>query len=413
MKKSIFAFCVLFLFLGGAIFLSILDKSNDVEPNENTQIYLYGETHGKKKFFDIEVNEWEKFYKSGCRNLFVELPFYSAEFLNIWMKENNDQIIDQLMEDWKGSPAANKFYKKFFKDIKQKYPETIFYGTDVGHQYETTGQRYLDYLVDSGLENSEKYASTLACIEQGKIFYNEGSKNGYSEFRESCMVENFIKTYDQISDKKIMGIYGSFHTQIQNPKLMSGRLQEHYGKIISSKNVVNICINPKPYTFGFSYIGLIFLLMLFIPNIIWTKNLPENYELYAKNENKFFVVCEKIGQVLATVCVLIFSDFNFHVSISRGGFLFSFHILFLVIAFVLMILYDLAWIKYFKSQKKMDDFYKSFMGFPLALATLPVLAFLILGIYGKNLILIFGTIILGIGHIGIHRMHQLETKVGK
>lgn len=27
--------------------------------------------------------------------------------------------------------------------------------------------------------------------------------------------------------------------------------------------------------FGFSYIGLIFLLMLFVPNLFWTKNKPE------------------------------------------------------------------------------------------------------------------------------------------
>lgn len=36
---------------------------------------------------------------------------------------------------------------------------------------------------------------------------------------------------------------------------------------------------------GFSYIGLIFLLMLVIPNIIWSKAKPKNYEAYAKNEN--------------------------------------------------------------------------------------------------------------------------------
>ena len=28
--------------------------------------------------------------------------------------------------------------------------------------------------------------------------------------------------------------------------------------------------------FGFSYIGLIFLLMLFIPNFFWTKNKPKD-----------------------------------------------------------------------------------------------------------------------------------------
>ncbi len=39
-------------------------------------------------------------------------------------------------------------------------------------------------------------------------------------------------------------------------------------------------------TFGFSYIGLIWLLMLLIPNFIWTKNQPKDYEKYAAKENK-------------------------------------------------------------------------------------------------------------------------------
>ena len=39
-------------------------------------------------------------------------------------------------------------------------------------------------------------------------------------------------------------------------------------------------------TFGFSYIGLIWLLMLIIPNLIWTKNQPKDYEKYTPNENK-------------------------------------------------------------------------------------------------------------------------------
>lgn len=36
--------------------------------------------------------------------------------------------------------------------------------------------------------------------------------------------------------------------------------------------------------FGFSYIGLIFLLMLTIPNLIWSKRQPEFYS--TKTENK-------------------------------------------------------------------------------------------------------------------------------
>ena len=61
---------------------------------------------------------------------------------------------------------------------------------------------------------------------------------------------------------------------------------------------------------GFSYTGLIFLLLLFIPNIIWTRKKPQGY--ISENENKVLLILERIGQALTTICVLIFNDFNLH-----------------------------------------------------------------------------------------------------
>ena len=152
--------------------------------------------------------------------------------------------------------------------------------------------------------------------------------------------------------------------------------------------------------FGFSYIGLIFLLMLMIPNIIWSKNKPKDYDKYVNNENKILLSFEKIGEVLVTCLSLIFSDFNIN-NISRWSII-------LIVSFILMILYEIYWIRYFKSDKTMKDFYSSLLGIPVAGATLPVIAFLLLGIYGKNIFLIIATIILGIGHIGIHLNHKKE-----
>lgn len=47
------------------------------------------------------------------------------------------------------------------------------------------------------------------------------------------------------------------------------------------------------FTFGFSYVGLIYLLMLFIPNMIWAKNPPEGYT--TEDENKVLAIIERIG----------------------------------------------------------------------------------------------------------------------
>lgn len=153
---------------------------------------------------------------------------------------------------------------------------------------------------------------------------------------------------------------------------------------------------------GFSYIGLIFLCMLFIPNILWTRFKPKGYEEVAVKENHFLVWLERIGEALVTILVLLFEDFN----IQR----ISLWSLFLLVAFLFMLLYEVYWIRYFKSPRTMQDFYKSLLGIPVAGATLPVMAFLCLSIYGKNIFLLVAVLILGIGHIGIHLNHKKELK---
>lgn len=58
----------------------------------------------------------------------------------------------------------------------------------------------------------------------------------------------------------------------------------------------------------------------------------------------------------------------------------------------------------------MKDMYSSLLGIPVAGATLPVCAFCLLSIYGKNPFLFVAAIILGIGHIGIHLNHKKEIE---
>lgn len=155
--------------------------------------------------------------------------------------------------------------------------------------------------------------------------------------------------------------------------------------------------------FGFSYVGLVFLLMLFIPNIIWARKKPQGYT--SENENKVLLIFERVGEFLTITCVLIFDDFNLH-GWSRWTW-------WLIAAFMLMAMYELWWIRYFRSERKLSDFYSSFLGVPLAGATLPVISFFLLGIYGKVVCFSVSAIILGVGHIGIHLQHSKEDKILK
>lgn len=149
---------------------------------------------------------------------------------------------------------------------------------------------------------------------------------------------------------------------------------------------------------GFSYTGLIFLLMLAIPNLIWARHPPKGYD--SQRENRVLRILERVGQVLVSGIVLIFSDFNLRP--------WSMWTLWLIAAVILMGIYEGWWVRYFKSQKTLDVFYGSFCGVPTAGATLPVAAFFLLGIYGKVIWLLPAVAILGIGHIGIHRQHRRE-----
>lgn len=407
--KTLIAFSVVGIAVITALVLSGLDKSSDIYPTEVTKIRLYGERHGSKLYYDIELELWKECYDKGYRALFLELPYYTAEYLNLWMQEDSDEIIDQIFEDIQGTLSANEYYYEFFHEIKESCPETVIYGTDVGHQYDTTGTRYIEYLSENGLESSENYKLAEECISQGMQYRSDDSSHdGISPVRESYMVSNFIDAYSRCGTDKIMGIYGTYHLDLRDPDIMAGRLRAHYGDIISSVNIGSILYDGnKPYRFGFCITGFVFLLMLFIPNIYWgAKAQPEGYDKIAKKENKILLLFERAGEVLVTTSLLIFPAINPYVRVITNGVIFDWKVILCITALILMILYECYWIRYFKSARTIADMYSSFAGFPLAGATLPVIAVILLGLNSGNLIVIVSGLILGVGHIGIHYMHS-------
>lgn len=151
-------------------------------------------------------------------------------------------------------------------------------------------------------------------------------------------------------------------------------------------------------TLGFSYVGLAFLLMLFLPNLLWTRAQPEGYS--AQGESRTLRFLERAGEAGCTCAALCFQDLNLRP--------WSPWSLWLLAAFGLMVLYELWWLRYFKTPRRLEDFYSGFWGIPLAGATLPVLAFLLLGVYGRLLWLILPAAVLGVGHIGVHLGHWRE-----
>ena len=98
---------------------------------------------------------------------------------------------------------------------------------------------------------------------------------------------------------------------------------------------------------GFSYVGLIYLIMLFAPNIKWAKNKPEGYEQFAAKENKILQAFEWTGEILTSAIVLVFSDFNITGWSLHGW---KWWNCWLLLSFFLMILYEMYWHRYFKEE---------------------------------------------------------------
>lgn len=214
------------------------------------QIYLYGEGHGVPEYIDEEFELWSQYYhEEGMRHLFVEYPYYAAELLNLWMDAEDDTILWQWFGDIAGTQGAVQETWEFLKRIKAECPETVFHGTDVGHQYQTTGERYLAYLEEQGLADSEQYARAQEVMEQGKYYYD----NSDGPYRENMLVENFITEYAALNGEDVMGIYGTAHVDpeardysTQTVPSMARQLKEVYGENLHTEYMENLALHSVP-----------------------------------------------------------------------------------------------------------------------------------------------------------------------
>lgn len=263
------------------------------------QIYLYGETHNDPECIEKELILWGEFYATGMRDLFIEYPFYTAEYLNAWMKADTEEILYELYEDSEGTLAHSEVFLYFFRRIKAEYPETVFHGTDVGHQYYSIGRRYLEYLKATGREGSAAYARAEEIIRQGEEYY----KKRDHVYRENCMAENFIWAFGQMEGKDIMGIYGGAHTDPRMPNhtgqvdSMAKQLAAHYGEALHTKQLYHrdpmgtdiITVAGRDYEA--TYFG----------KYEYQGNLEISFVEYWRLENAYedFAACSKLNELLS------------------------------------------------------------------------------------------------------------------
>ncbi len=239
-------------------------------PTGAGNIYLYGEDHGERAIMEGEFEQWKSYYDSGMRDLFIELPYFTGQYLNIWMASDNDDILYELYDDLDGTQVHVEATLDLYKQIKLECPETVFHGIDVGHQHSSTGERYLAYLLSNGYdEKSSEYVTALENMNQGRYY----QRNYDNTYRENMMVQNFIREYDGIFGRDIMGIFGGAHTVIDGMEYTTGKircmanvLNGYYGGAVSCTSLEylkylteplsteTIELNGKEYTA--SYFGV-------------------------------------------------------------------------------------------------------------------------------------------------------------
>ena len=169
-KAGRWKYAAIVLLLALLLGLGLLWNNANNTSNSTDEIYLYGEWHSDSHILDRELEIWGEYYKKGMRDLFVEYPYTDAQFLNLWMQADDDELLDQQFKDWEGTAGGTEIVKDFLKQIKKNYPKTVFHGTDVGHTWHSTGPRYLKYLKSTGQMDTEEYQRALLNIQQGKRY---------------------------------------------------------------------------------------------------------------------------------------------------------------------------------------------------------------------------------------------------
>lgn len=246
-KKVIIAvtIAVSFLIFLGYLVIRFATKSRQ----SSGEIFLYGEKHSVNDILEKEFELWSSYYQNeGMRNLFVELTYYTTEYMNLWMKSDDDDILYSLYQDWAGTAICSQDVINFYKRIKNECPETVFHGTDVGHQHDTTGKRFLEHLESTGQRQSEVYRLSQENIRQGQYYYQH-SDNAY---RENTMVENFIREFDSLNGANVMGIYGSAHTNTEamgyaanSVPCMANQLYKKYGNALHTEDLTPLALNNE------------------------------------------------------------------------------------------------------------------------------------------------------------------------
>lgn len=148
---------------------------------------------------------------------------------------------------------------------------------------------------------------------------------------------------------------------------------------------------------GFSIIGLLIAIFIFLPNVLFIIFPPKNVPVGLKDAGIIFTVLERIGQAGCLV-ILVMSKENYQNVIINSWF---------VLMALCVIAYYCLWIRYVVEGHYFSFAFKPFLLLPIPMAIFPVLAFGLAALWGKSIYLGIAVIILAIGHF-VNSWHTYE-----
>ena len=85
MKSEEYLKAILLFFIVLSMLIAATCNSNDSNKEKSKgKIFLYGETHGVERIFARLLEIWNEYYHNqNMRHLFIEFPYFTAEYLNM------------------------------------------------------------------------------------------------------------------------------------------------------------------------------------------------------------------------------------------------------------------------------------------------------------------------------------------
>ena len=207
-------------------------------------LILFGEFHGTKETIKIDFQFIEYLNKKvGMKTHIAEIDFSQAYFLNKYLKNGKDSVIQYVLNSWlikhgHNNKDYNDKWRKIYelnKTVADNNLQVKVLGIDKIQDFEITQHHLLDLFKNLNIQqkipanekeiiqwakeelpsliskvksdsNNQKWIDDILFIQKNLVYFNKQS-------REDFMIENFTDLYNRynLEGQKIYGYFGGAH----------------------------------------------------------------------------------------------------------------------------------------------------------------------------------------------------------